>query len=84
MITVVYTDRGQHPKRRLWHGTADGVTALAEPGHADTGSWHRNGGMRFWCRTCRRDVQLTQARWECLVRGLAERGVSVVDASYLS
>jgi hypothetical protein len=83
LLTVVCTDRGQHPRRRLWLGTADGATALREPGHADAQSWHRDGGMRFWCRTCRRDVQLTAATWERLVAGLAAAGVSVLDVSML-
>ena len=83
LITVFCTNRGQHPRRRLYYGTDDGVTGLRVPASVDRESWHRDGGMRFRCKTCRRDEQLTRARWERLTRRLAEAGQDKVDISYL-
>ena len=83
LITAWCTDRGQHPQRRLWRGSPDGVTALGEPGHADLASWQRDGGVRFRCPTCGADKQLSAATWARLVAGLAQAGVSELDISLL-
>jgi hypothetical protein len=81
LLKVFCTDRGTHRRRLLWTGADDGTPALRVRDEGST--WHRDGGIRFRCPSCTRDVQLGQASWDRLVAGLRDAGVSVVDSSYL-
>lgn len=39
---------------------------------------------RFYCRTCRRDLQVSNRRMFTLFRGLADRGMTTFDISRVS
>jgi hypothetical protein len=82
LLTAVCTDRGQHPRRRLWRGDDRGTAALAVP-DGGMSNFHRGGGMRFRCPTCRRNVELTKASWDRLVTGLRAAGKTGFDLSDL-
>jgi hypothetical protein len=80
MTTVVCTDRGQHPRRRLaFTGSSwDDPKPIVVQNRNE-----RTGGVRFTCHTCGRDIQLTKENWDRLTAELATAGLTQVDVSYL-
>ena len=90
-VAVTCTDRGQHKRLRLttlegwWPkdaGTHEPMLCLRGAGR----HWGPAGeGLpyEFWCPTCRRNPQVTAARWSELSRGILNERLSEFDVSYL-
>jgi hypothetical protein len=76
-LTVVCTDRGQHPSRLIARVRQDGLVI----GHSRHQVDPRSGGMTLRCRTCGRHVQLVRAKWLQVVDTLISHGVPTVDLS---
>ena len=81
LLTVVCTDRGQHKRRRIALMNDDGVQPLKVPDL--NGNWHRGGGLRLYCRTCRRNVELSWDSWQRLLAVLHGAGMDTFDMSHI-
>jgi hypothetical protein len=78
LLTVVCTDRGQHPRRRIaFRGNGPGK------GGGVLTSQMRRGGARWHCDTCGRTVVLTADNLDRLWDGMRAAGVSQVDMSLI-
>jgi transcription elongation factor Elf1 len=76
-VTVVCTDRGQHPSRRIARVRRDGLVIGRTGFQVDP----RSGGTTLRCKTCGRHVELAREKWLRVVDALSRHGVSEIDLS---